>query len=268
MMDVVEHREFYRSALGRQSASALATAIGPLLQPAKDQTVLGLGYATPMLDMLVPDDVTSFSFMLARQGVMAWPIEQPVRSALVEACDLPLLESSVDYAIVMHGLEVADSPLEMLQELWRVLAPQGKLILVVPNRRGLWAAADALPFGQGQPFSRRQLTVLLKDAQFSVQSMRPALFTPPSHGRTILRASRWFEKFGHYTMPRFSGVIVVEAIKQVYAFTPGKRVRRFVPRLRPVLLPAPQGARFSAKPDVHHSTLQNAATLPMKARPN
>ena len=80
-----------------------------------------------------------------------------MQSALVDEFDLPLLESTVDLALVVHGLELTDSPIEMLQEVWRVMAPQGRLVLVVPNRRGLWAAFDSSPFGYGQPFSRTQI---------------------------------------------------------------------------------------------------------------
>ena len=70
---------------------------------------------------------------------------------------MPLLESTVDFALVIHGLELTDNPDEMLEEVWRVMAPQGRLMLVVPNRRGMWARSDSTPFGYGQPFSRPQL---------------------------------------------------------------------------------------------------------------
>jgi len=79
------------------------------------------------------------AFMLARQGVIQWPEEGLVKSALVDEFELPLLESSVDVAVVVHGLEHSDAPDEQLKEVWRVLAPQGRLVLVVPNRRGMWA---------------------------------------------------------------------------------------------------------------------------------
>jgi len=40
-------------------------------------------------------------------------------------------------------------------------------------------------------------------------------------------------------MPAVSGVLIVEAVKQVYAIAAGKRVRKLSHRLRPALLPAP-----------------------------
>lgn len=245
-MDVVDLREFYASALGRASCGMIAATLSKMIQSQPGQTGqqwLGLGYATPYLDQLVQDESKPLAFMLARQGVTHWPKTGAVRAALVDECDLPLLESTMDHVLVVHGLELADTALETLQEIWRVMAPQGRLYLVVPNRLGLWSATDTSPFGNGQPFSRSQLAKLLREAQFSVLQWRHALYMLPSHRSAMVRSGGWIETLGGYAATRFSGVIIVEAMKQVYAFSSGKRARRIVPRLRPVLLPAPQTAR-------------------------
>jgi SAM-dependent methyltransferase len=237
-MNVVDFRDFYASALGRTAASMVNRQLGRLTQPRAGQTVMGLGYALPYFQRT--SDVVALSFMLARQGVVHWPEGENNRSALVDELDLPLLESTIDIALVVHGLEHADTPLEMLQEVWRVMAPQGRLLLVVPNRRGLWAASESTPFGYGQPFSPRQIARLLKESKFTATQWRSALYLPPTRNATILKAAQTFDVAGARLAGRFSGVTIVEAMKQVYAFSSGKRVRRLVPRLRPALLPAPQ----------------------------
>ncbi len=239
-MDVVDLREFYASALGKSARARITRVLSPRLKPHGGHTVLGLGFAHPYLEGLVSPDAVILSFMLARQGVIHWPPDQAVRAALVDECDLPLLESVADHVVVVHGLEFSDDPLAMLQEIWRVMAPQGKLTLVVPNRRGLWSASDASPFGHGQPFSRSQITSLLKEARFSVTWSKEALVMPPFSAPALLRMAQAFEQVGSRLLGRYSGVLLVEAVKQVYAFSSGKRARRLVPRLRPVLLPSPQ----------------------------
>lgn len=243
-MDVVELREFYASPLGQSVQARIARVLAPRLQPHAGQTVLGLGFAHPYLEGLTGRDLVALSFMLARQGVIHWPAEQAGqqggRAALVDECDLPLLESVADHVVVAHGLELSDDPLAMLQEIWRVLAPQGRLTLVVPNRRGLWSASDSSPFGHGQPFSRSQLTRLLKDARFTVTWSKDALVMPPLQVSLFLKMAPALEQVGSRVLGRYSGVLLVEAMKQVYAFSSGKRARRLVPRLRPVLLPSPQ----------------------------
>ncbi len=173
-MDVVDLRTFYHSNLGLTTARLLNRKLATLTRAKSGQTVMGLGYAVPyMADEA--ENVLSLSFMLARQGVIHWPEGSDNRSALVDAGDLPLLESMVDVALVVHGLEHADTPTDMLHEVWRVMAPQGRLILVVPNRSGLWSASEATPFGYGQPFSRGQISGLLRDTKFTVTQWRSAL---------------------------------------------------------------------------------------------
>ncbi len=239
-MDVVDLREFYRSDLGVVTAKLIGRKLAGFVKPAAAQTVMGMGYATPYLQQLAPASALTISFMLAQQGVTHWPDNAQNRSALVDASDLPLLESTVDLALVVHGLEFADTPLDSLQEIWRVMAPQGRLLLVVPNRRGLWAASEATPFGHGQPFSRGQLAGLLKDAKYSITQWRSALCLPPLKNPGFLKAAPAIEAMAERAFPRLSGVTIVEAMKQVYAFSSGKRVRRTLQRFSPVLLPSPQ----------------------------
>lgn len=238
-MDIVDLREFYGSKLGLATRRSLAGRLRPRLAGIAGGTVMGLGYATPYLSDCIVRPEAQLAFMMARQGVFRWPEEGAVQSALVDECDLPLLESVIDVALVVHGLELTDAPQEMLREIWRVLAPQGRLFLVVPNRRGVWARFDASPFGHGQPFSRPQLSALLKESQFSVVSWSHALYFPPSTRSAMLSAAPALEGFGSRLMPALSGVIIVEATKQVYAIASGKRLRRLPARGRPALAPVP-----------------------------
>ena len=247
-MDVIELGEFYRSDLGRKAARLVGRQLAAFTQPVSGQSVMGLGYATPYLEQLGQKDILQLSFMPASHGVMGWPAGSANRSALVDIYDLPLLESTVDVAHVIHGLEFAETPLDMLQEVWRVMAPQGRLMLVVPNRRGLWAASESTPFGHGQPFSGGQIAGLLKEAKFSIVEWRSALYLPPVKSSLLLKAAGPLDDAGSKLLNRFSGVTLVEAMKQVYAFSSGKRVRRAMPRLRQVLLPSPQTSNREKDP--------------------
>lgn len=245
-MDIVDLREFYGSRLGLATRRSLAGRLRPRLAGVPGGRIMGLGYAMPYLVDCVEKPQAQLAFMMARQGVFRWPEDGPVQSALVDECDLPLLESVIDAALVIHGLELTDSPQDMLREIWRVLAPQGRLLLAVPNRRGVWARFDSSPFGHGQPFSRPQLSALLKESQFSVISWSHALYFPPSTYSAVLSAAPAIEGLGSRLMPALSGVIIVEAVKQVYAVAAGKRIRRLLARPRPVLAPVPATRRLPA----------------------
>lgn len=247
-MDIVDLREYYGSRLGLATRRMLAARLRPRLAGLGHAKIMGLGYAMPYLEDACDGAEARIAFMMARQGVFRWPDDGAVQSALVDECDLPLLESVVDVALLVHALELTDSPSDLLKEIWRTLAPQGKLLLVIPNRRGVWARFDSSPFGHGQPFSRPQLSRLLREAQFSVVSWSGALYFPPSGSGAVLSAAAWIEGLGSRLMPALSGVIIVEAVKQLYATQGGKRSRRLSPRPRPVLAPVPGRKDMAPKP--------------------
>lgn len=118
-MDIVDLSEFYASRLGIVTRRALSARLKPMLTGLGGAKVAGLGYAVPFLADCVTDAEAEFAFMLARQGVFGWPDGAAVRSALVDECELPLLESAIDVALIVHGLEFSDAPAEMLKEIWR-----------------------------------------------------------------------------------------------------------------------------------------------------
>ncbi len=238
-MDVVDLKEFYRSPLGQTARRMIAHRIMVRWKGLTGATILGLGYPVPYLDAWRATSERLIAFMPARQGVMHWPPGGPSATALVDEAELPLDDGSVDLALVVHGLELTDHLPDMLGELWRVLSPQGRALFIVPNRRGMWARFDNTPFGHGRPFSRQQLTRMLRDAQFSPSGWANALFVPPVNRRIVQRSAPGIERAGLWVSPGFSGVIMVEAIKQVYAISKTRRSRELVPQLKPRILPVP-----------------------------
>lgn len=115
---------------------------------------------------------------------MNWPAGELSSTALVFDEELPLPDSSIDRVLMVHALEFAENPRETLKELWRVLAPGGRLVIVVPNRRGVWARMEHTPFGSGRPYSRGQLTALLRETNFTPGASAEALFfRRPQAGR-------------------------------------------------------------------------------------
>jgi SAM-dependent methyltransferase len=202
--------------------------------------VLGFGFATPYLaDIHGAERV--LAFMPAGQGVIDWPAGEASATALVAEDQLPLPDSSIDLALLVHALEMSSAPNALMAELRRVLAGGGRLIVVAPNRQGPWASSDLSPFGFGRPYSRGQLRSLFAEVGFEAQVWTSALHMPPAAWRPLLGASRAFDKVGRIIWPAFAGVIVVGAVKRTVQGI-GVRMRpRLAPALRPVLGP-PAGA--------------------------
>lgn len=238
-LDVVDLRDFYATQLGRLVKRILRERIMARWSDSiVGQTIVGLGYATPFLGPFRADALRTLAFMPAEQGVVHWPRpSEPSATALVEDDALPLPSGSVDRALLVHCLEVSRQPADMLREMWRVLDGGGRLIVIVPSRRGWWSGAEWTPFGHGRPYSRVQLTNLLRETLFSPLDWTEALYLPPTTRRALLRAGLTLEKAGRVINLPFAGVHVVEATKQVYSAIPARRASRLAAQLRPVLAP-------------------------------
>ncbi len=213
---VVDLREFYESALGQVARRMIRRRIRLLWPDLRGHVVLGLGFATPYLRPFLAEAERVLAVMPARQGVTRWPAEGPNRVALADDTNLPLPDMSVDRVLLVHGLEVAEDRSGLMREIWRVLGGGGRLLVVVPNRRGLWARSDGTPFGQGRPYSGTQLSVLLRETLFVPERMARALFVPPMRLPVLLTAAAAWEQIGIRWFQAFSGVVMIEASKQLY----------------------------------------------------
>ncbi len=243
-IDVVDLRNFYGQRLGVVARRFVGRGIRALWPDTAGQRVLGIGYATPYLGLFREEAERCLAFMPAAQGVVQWPTARPALSALVDEYELPLPDSAVDRVLLVHALEMNNDPGALLREVWRVLAAGGRLLAVVPNRRGVWARLDTTPFGHGRPYSRAQINQLLRETWFTPTGWSEALYVPPVARGWFLRTAVAWERTGATLSAPFAGVHMVEATKQVYRAIPARRVsRRLVPALEPALAPSPGGAR-------------------------
>jgi len=235
--DVLELRDFYASRLGQAARAAVARKVAEAWGDAGAMDVLGLGYATPYLEAFLGSARRAVAAMPAAQGVEVWPDADRVLACLADEAQLPFPNALFDRILVIHALEEADDPLELMREVWRVLAPAGRVIVAAANRRGVWCNAESTPLGHGAPFTRGQLEGLVRDAQLEPVAWSRALFAPP-----LTWTAGWadaLEQAGQRLWPAFSGLILLEAVKQTFAVKPrGRRApaRVFAPG---VLAPQP-----------------------------
>jgi len=241
-LDVLDLRNFYyRTALGRVAQRAIRDQVVAMWPPMVGQTVVGFGFAVPLLRPYLDQSRRVIALMPGPQGVMPWPAGEPNICALCDDDAWPLATGFVDRLLVMHGLETSENSAAVLEECYRVLGPGGRVLFIVPNRIGLWSRRDGTPFGHGRPYSNGQLEAELKAHGFSPEHSQTALFGPPSQGRFWLRTSALWEWMGRRAPWLAGGVLMVEASKQVYAPTRGglsAMVRRPLQGFKG--LPAPQ----------------------------
>jgi SAM-dependent methyltransferase len=227
--DVNRLIQFYKSPLGKMARALVREEIMRLAGSVERRRVLGLGFATPYLRFTLDKAERVLAFMPARQGSSAWPREGPSHTVLCDPLEMPLTDAAVDVIVAVHAFEHIGDAEELMRELWRIAAPNARLIVVVPRRRGLWAAADNTPFGDGNPFSRSQVERLLRAHSFVPDTWREALYLPPSSHRLLLKFARFFERFLRLFGPAFAGVVVVSAHKELFPAVPRrKRLERYV----------------------------------------
>lgn len=240
-VDVADLRDFYRSGVGQMVRRIVGNRVRARWRPTPGSVIIGLGFASPYLGAYCGDAARVGAFMPEAQGALIWPSSGPARSVLVEEERLPLPDNSVDRMLLVHCLEVAARSDVMLREVWRVLGPEGRLLIVVPNRRGVWARLDTTPFGVGRPFSRSQLERLLTAAMFTPIDCDGALYVPPFNRRLMMRSAVAMERIGARITPAFAGLLIMEARKRMSA-PMGKPVRATALR---DLVTAPSGGRLA-----------------------
>lgn len=216
-LDAQDFRSFYyRSALGRVAQRRIRDKLLTMWpENAKGETVVGYGFAVPLLRPFLSTARRVIGLMPAPQGVLRWPAGQPNVSVLCEEVMWPIDTGVVDRLVMLHGLETSGDATALLDEAYRVLGPGGRAVFIVPNRAGLWSRSDRTPFGYGRPYSTGQLEAQLKQHGFVIMRHAAALYQPPSHRRFWLRTGPMLEKVGHGVPSIVGGVLLVEASKQV-----------------------------------------------------
>lgn len=244
--DVVDLMEFYdRSRLGAHASRALRQTLRGLWRDTRGMAVVGYGFAPPLLEPYRSEAASVVALMPAEQGVCRWPRDASNAAALVEDVRLPLSTGSVDRLAVLHGYEHANHPDSLMRELHRVLAPGGHAAFLVPNRTGLWARSDEVPFGAGHPYTSGQLRRALRRHGFDPCAETAVLYAPPFQRAFWLRSAQYLENLGgRLGLRGLAGVLLVEAVKLVYVRPDSGMhpVRDFVDVLEGIASPAPKPA--------------------------
>ncbi|GAB5459407.1 MAG: methyltransferase domain-containing protein [Henriciella sp.] len=208
---------FYATRLGRASTERLGQRMFDLWGANKGKSVLVVGYPAPVLPIwqgtartcigVVPAEIGETSLTGARGGVLARIGEER----------LPFNDGTFDRVVLLHAVEEADNPRRLLREVWRILAPEGRVIVAATNRFSFWSLSEANAFGHGRPWTRRQLSRFMSDSLLQVTASTTAVHMPPLDWVLITAASRSWERAGEILAPGLGGVVLVEATKRLYA---------------------------------------------------
>lgn len=241
-----DFKAFYNSREGRVVRRVVKSRIENIWPDCNGLNVMGCGYAGPYMRVYKEKAQSLCLLMPAGKGAHNWPPDSKNAVFLAEAEELPIETNSVDRIVMIHDLEFAEVLQPKLQEIWRVLKSNGRILIIVPNRSGFWARADWSPFGHGTPYSLGQIRHHLRENMFVEEQTQEALFMPPLRTGFILKGANMFENIGQ-KLPIGAGLHMVEASKQLYARATPSSGSKMRVRSRGALSPTPNANAFKSE---------------------
>ena len=170
--------------------------------------------------------------------------------ALPEA--LPLPDSSVDLALLLHTLDYCADPHRVLREVSQTLSPQGVLVLSGFHPYSLWGAKRRLSKKQ-PPFNARFTSRGVIQDRLELLGFKPLTGSMLNYQLPGLNA-RWrsrlgrLNKMGDRWWPTLGAVYILVVQKNIYsglhARSTQKSSHRWFPELKPVQAKAARFARL------------------------
>lgn len=178
---------------------------------------------TDLLQIGGPDDLRLiknakvFRSFLLDDKHHAHPVKPFIRSQL-EA--LPIQSESMDIVLLMHVLETTKHPGTVLQEAYRVLRPNGLLIVLGWNPFGVWRLFQQRIPHHNRYYAASKIKRYLRKARFEVTSHDTICFRPPVQNEALAEKYQWLETVGQLLMPYAGAVYLLTATKNMSGVTP------------------------------------------------
>lgn len=139
---------------------------------------------------------------------------------------MPVATDYIDAVVLLHALDFAADPRQVLRESERVLIPEGRLIVCGFNPFGLWGARRWLPGAgkrvpwKGKFISYARLQDWFSLLGFDVERTTTRMFRLPLQHQQWLGKLDRLEPLGKKWLPWLAGIYVVQAVKRVSTVTP------------------------------------------------
>ncbi len=152
---------------------------------------------------------------------------------------LPIASDSVDLVILMHHLSNTNEPHAILREAFRILIPEGKLVIIDFNPKSLWGLRHFLqswlehvPF-KGHFYTAKRIDDWMRLLGFDKDLLQRVGYLPPIQNSSLIPRLSWLEKGMRKWLPVFGALNLMVYSKNVSPMTPVRH--RWVTRK---LLPA------------------------------
>ena len=214
---------FYQTKLGGMVKRIVRQKITSHMDSEVNDIICGYGYTSPYLSFIDKhferSDVTEL-----RPDFLDGAVKEKhnFNKKIIHEYFIPLEPSTVDAVVSCHLLEFVEKPLISIEEIWRILKPNGYFIAVLPRRSGVWQRYDNNPFGYGRSYSSRQFKNLIADF-FVLDKRKSFLHFPPWEHYLNYKAYKSLENIGDKFFPYMGGLMICVCRKIVYAKNPRKQ---------------------------------------------
>ena len=143
-------------------------------------------------------------------------------SLRAEASFLPIQSNSIDLVILPHALEFNANPHQILREVYRVLIPEGHVVISGFNPVSLWGMCHYLKSTRkefpwnGDFIALHRLKDWLKLLDFEMAGGRLCCYVPPFKQEKWRRRFQFMEAAGDRWWPISGGVYFLHAIKHMH----------------------------------------------------
>jgi SAM-dependent methyltransferase len=180
-----------------------------------------------------------FGFRVIQLGCADWPCLKNSRichqyicanvgqnvQAYAHGFELPFQTESVDVLILPHGLDLSSNPHQMMREVFRVLIPEGRVVLTGFNPVSLWgirywfSRRDSAPWDLNF-FSLGRVKDWFNVLGFELCRGKFMGYALPFDRYVQLEPHSKLEYAGDRWWPHASAIYGLEAIKRVHKMTP------------------------------------------------
>ena len=161
------------------------------------------------------------AFLAQSRIVSRWTLDyDPPADILADPHALPFADNALDLIVMPHALEFTSDPHLMLREAWRVIRPEGQIVISGFNPFSLFGMRRYFGRGATPPWSGNFIALYrLKDwlslLGFDIVGGRFDCYVPPFTQEKWLRRFAFFEKAGDRWWPITGGVYFLRATKKV-----------------------------------------------------
>jgi SAM-dependent methyltransferase len=139
---------------------------------------------------------------------------------------LPVASDSVDLVILMHHLSNTSEPHAVLREAFRILIPEGKLVIIDFNPVSLWGLRHfcqswlkRVPF-TGHLYTARRIDDWMRLLGFDQNRHIRLGYLPPIQKPSITRHLGWLEKTMRTVSPALGAINLMVYSKSIAPLTP------------------------------------------------